>query len=73
MLVVTRRVGEELLIGDDIQLIVLKCGTTVRLGIKAPTSVKILRKELLDGKGSTNGNGDSTDVRAEEEKFTAGS
>ncbi|KUJ75815.1 carbon storage regulator [Thiomicrospira sp. XS5] len=48
MLVLTRRVGETLIIGDNIKLTVvgLKSGQ-VRLGIEAPKEVQIQREELL--------------------------
>ncbi len=48
MLVLTRRVGETLMIGDNIKLTVvgLKSGQ-VRLGIEAPKEVQIQREELL--------------------------
>jgi carbon storage regulator len=48
MLVLSRRVGEEILIGDNIRvMVVVVRGHTVRLGIEAPTSVPITRLELL--------------------------
>ena len=49
MLVLTRKPGGELLIGDDIRLTVLAIeGRKVRLGIEAPGDVKVLRGELFD-------------------------
>lgn len=51
MLVLTRRVGEVIKIGDDITIEVLDArGKQVRLGITAPKEVKVLRQELKDGK-----------------------
>jgi carbon storage regulator len=47
MLVLTRKVGEKLIIGDDIEVTVLEVrGKHVRIGICAPDSVKIVRAEL---------------------------
>ena len=47
MLVLTRKLGEEILIGDDIKLIVSRiAGNRVTIGIKAPGDVTILRGEL---------------------------
>ena len=47
MLVITRKLGERLLIGDDIVVTVLEVnGQRVRLGIDAPASVPLLRGEL---------------------------
>lgn len=47
MLVISRKKGESLLIGDDIEITVSKIEDgTVKLSISAPRSVTILRKEL---------------------------
>ncbi|MGI6102964.1 MAG: carbon storage regulator CsrA [Bacillota bacterium] len=47
MLVLARRMGESLMIGDNIEVKLLSIdGDTVRIGIKAPKDVVILRKEL---------------------------
>lgn len=48
MLVLTRRAGESLLIGDDIELTVVEIqGDKIKIGIKAPKTVSIVRKELV--------------------------
>jgi carbon storage regulator len=48
MLVLTRRIGEELMIADNIRLMVVAVnGNQVRLGISAPSSVPVARLELL--------------------------
>ena len=48
MLILTRRVGETVMIGDDIQVAVLGVkGNQVRVGIEAPTAINIVREELL--------------------------
>ena len=48
MLVLTRRPGQTITIGDDIQLtVVALTGGGVRLGIKAPPAVTIMRGELV--------------------------
>lgn len=47
MLVVTRKNGEQLMIGHDIEVTVLKIrGNRVKLGIRGPVDVPIYRKEL---------------------------
>lgn len=47
MLVITRKKGESLLIGEDIEITVVKLDDgSVKLAIKAPKEVTILRKEL---------------------------
>lgn len=48
MLVLSRKKGETLIIGDEIQVTVLDIkGDQVRIGIAAPREVSILRKEIL--------------------------
>jgi len=48
MLVLTRKVGEEILIGDQINIRVIEIsGNKVRLGIDAPVSMRIYREEIL--------------------------
>lgn len=48
MLVLSRRVGESLVIGDDVTVTVLEVrGDVVRIGIEAPRSVAVNRAELL--------------------------
>src|SRR5262249_9795174 len=52
MLVLTRRIDEEIIIGDDIRVTVLAIqGNTVRLGFTAPRSVRIMRPEARAGPG----------------------
>ncbi len=47
MLVLSRRVGEKILIGDDIEVAVAEVrGNVVRLAIAAPPEVRIDREEL---------------------------
>jgi carbon storage regulator len=47
MLVLARRVGENILIGDDIVVTVLEMGRDqVRIGIRAPRSVSVHREEV---------------------------
>jgi carbon storage regulator len=47
MLVLTRKKEQTLVIGDDIEVTVLEIqGEQIRLGVKAPKSVKVYRKEL---------------------------
>jgi len=47
MLILTRRAGEKLMIGDDIEVTVLSVnGRQVRLGILAPDDVAIHREEI---------------------------
>jgi carbon storage regulator len=49
MLVLTRKADQSIMIGDDIEVIVSSIeGNTVRIGIKAPRDVKVLRKETFE-------------------------
>jgi carbon storage regulator len=66
MLILTRRVGETLMIGNDVTVTVLGVkGNQVRVGVNAPKDVSVHREEIYDriqdepegGKGS---DGDSS-------------
>jgi carbon storage regulator len=47
MLILTRRIGETIIIGDDIEVTVLGVqGTQVRVGVKAPKDVVVDREEI---------------------------
>jgi carbon storage regulator len=47
MLVLRRRAGESILVGDDIEITVVETGPQrVVLGIRAPVQVRVLRKEI---------------------------
>lgn len=49
MLVVTRKKGESILIGDDIEIKVTKIEDgSVKIAIEAPKSMTILRKEVFE-------------------------
>ena len=49
MLILTRRLGEALLIGDNVRVKVLSVrGTQVRLGIEAPRTIQVTRDEVLN-------------------------
>ncbi len=47
MLILTRRIGETLKIGDDVDVVVLAVkGNQVRLGVNAPKDVNVHREEI---------------------------
>ncbi|MCH5204022.1 MAG: carbon storage regulator CsrA [Oscillospiraceae bacterium] len=47
MLVITRKVGESIIISDKVEVSVLEVvGDKVKLGINAPREIKIIRSEL---------------------------
>jgi carbon storage regulator len=49
VLILTRRVGESIVVGDDIVLTVFEVrGDAVRIGIDAPRSVRVNRKEVYE-------------------------
>ncbi len=49
MLVLTRKTGEGIIIGDDIKITVVELkGGGVRIGIDAPREMKIHRQEVFD-------------------------
>jgi carbon storage regulator len=55
MLVLTRKQGQSIVIGDSIEIFVVEVrGDQIRLGIQAPRSVPVLRREVLDQIGTEN-------------------
>jgi carbon storage regulator len=47
MLIVTRRSGEKIMLGDDIVVHIMEIvGNSVRVGIQAPRSVPVYREEI---------------------------
>lgn len=50
MLVLTRKVNQQIVIGDVVVTITWIGATKVRVGIEAPSDVAIIRRELQDGK-----------------------
>ena len=61
MLVIKRKKGESLLIGDDIEITVEKIDTSsVKISIKAPKEKVILRKEVYEKVKDENSNAIAT-------------
>ena len=59
MLILTRRVGESVVIGEDVTVTVLGVkGNQVRIGINAPKTVTVHREEIFERIKSGQGAGD---------------
>ena len=66
MLILTRRVGESVVIGEDVTVTVLGVkGNQVRIGINAPKHVAVHREEIFEriksGRGNEGGNSSADD------------
>jgi len=65
MLVLSRRAGESVVVGDDVTVTILEVrGDVVRVGIDAPRSVKVHRAELLEELAASNQQAASPDQEA---------
>jgi carbon storage regulator len=63
MLILTRRVGEALMVGDETKIVVLGVkGSQIRLGINAPKDIVVHREEIYDKIHSKD---DSVDIESE--------
>ena len=69
MLILTRRVGESLIIGDDVTITVLGVkGNQVRIGVDAPRDVAVHREEIHDRpRKDTPSMGEKADEQADEQ------
>ncbi len=65
MLILTRRVGETVMIGDEVAVTVLGVkGNQVRIGVNAPKNVSVHREEIYERiKKEESGAGQKSDVR----------
>ena len=49
MLVLARKVGQSIIVNDNVEILIIEVrGEQVRLGIEAPRSIPVHRKELLE-------------------------
>ena len=63
MLVLTRKLGESITIGDDVRITVMAVkGNQVKIGIEAPTETKVYREEIytsiIEAKKKADGDND---------------
>jgi carbon storage regulator len=76
MLILTRRVGESVVIGEDVTVTVLGVkGNQVRIGINAPKHVAVHREEIFEriknGRTAGDGAGSDSDTPASRETLPA--
>jgi carbon storage regulator len=72
VLILTRRVGEKVMIGDDVSVTVLRVkGNQVRLGVEAPKSVSVQREEIFH-RMKSEAEGRDASGEESEESTTAG-
>ena len=66
MLILTRKMGESIVIGDDIIIKIVETGkNSIRIGIDAPRDVVVLRQEVFESIQQENilsSNGDKLDI-----------
>ncbi len=63
MLILTRRVGETLMVGDEVTVTVLGVkGNQVRIGVNAPKDVAVHREEINQRIQREKGNADHQDI-----------
>ena len=74
MLILTRRVGETVMIGDEVTVTVLRVkGNQVRLGVNAPKSISVQREEIFHRIKREHGEGVDGESSPEDERVNEGS
>ena len=64
MLVLSRKVGERILVGDDVTITVVRLTNGgVRLGIEAPSDMAVVREEVRNKNASANDQAQSVSTR----------
>lgn len=65
MLVLSRKVGERILLGDNIRITVVRVsGGGVRLGIEAPAEISVVREEVVNNPPASVSNSSDTSPAA---------
>lgn len=63
MLIITRRPGEKVMVGDDVVIEVLEMsGSSVRIGISAPKSIPVYREEIYSAVKAENAAAAASDI-----------
>ena len=71
MLILTRRVGESLRIGDEVAVTVLGIkGSQVRIGVNAPKKVSVHREEVYDRINDKNSENSENSIKTPEKNVT---
>ena len=71
MLILTRRVWESLMIGDELSVTVLGIkGSQVRIGVNAPKSVSVHREEVYDRINDENSKNSENSIKTPEKNVT---
>ena len=67
MLILTRRVGETVMIGNEVAVTVLRVkGNQVRLGVNAPKSISVQREEIFQRIKRENGQDEASSHAADD-------
>jgi carbon storage regulator len=72
MLIITRRPGEKIMLGDDVVIEVIEAsGSSVRIGIDAPKSIPVYREEIWAAVREENAAAAAADVEAVPDQIPA--
>ena len=67
MLVLARRTNQSIMIGDNIEIVIVDIkGDQIKIGIKAPKDVSVYRKEIYEEIQNENRNAAKTNIKPEE-------